>query len=114
MLGRQIDIISTHIHNLTLIQQGTTAELPKAEEIAEDAVRAEEMLESLKADADLVRTLDTGVADTLTSDDERAIMAEFDQTEAAPEKAAETSAATPEPAAEDSARQSQEREPEAS
>src|SRR5204862_4064808 len=44
VMGQQVDVISTHIHNLTLIQQGQVAKLPNSEELTQDAVRAEEML----------------------------------------------------------------------
>ncbi len=82
MLNQQINIISTHIHNLTLTQQGEMAKLPEAEELTEVAVEAEEMIESLRADADLVDTLESGVADTMASDDELAILQEFEDTQA--------------------------------
>jgi hypothetical protein len=88
--------------------------VPKAEEITEDAVRAEEMLESLKADADLVGSLDTGVADALASEDELAIMAEFEQAETTPEKATEPPAAAPETTPEDTPAKPERGEPEAS
>jgi hypothetical protein len=71
------------VHNLTLTQQGEMAKLPAAEELTEIAVQAEEMLETLKADADLVDTLDMGVADSLASDDELAILAEFEASDPA-------------------------------
>jgi hypothetical protein len=83
MLNQQINVISTHVHNLTLTQQGEMAKLPAAEELTEIAVQAEEMLETLKADADLVDTLDMGVADSLASDDELAILAEFEASDPA-------------------------------
>jgi hypothetical protein len=79
MLNKQIDILSTDIHNLTLIQQGQMAELPNTENLTENAVRAEEMLESLQADAEMVSTLETGMTESLTSDEELAILAEFDE-----------------------------------
>ncbi len=91
MLNKQIDIISTDIHNLTLIQQGEVAKLPDTTELTENAVRAEEMLETLRADADLVGSLETGIEETLTSDEELAILKEFeeiDQTPPATEKRA--------------------------
>lgn len=91
MLNQQINIIATDIHNLTLIQQGEAAALPDTEELTQNAVRAEEMLETLKADADLVASLGTGVGDVLTSDEESDILAEFD----APLDAPSTSRATP-------------------
>jgi hypothetical protein len=78
MLNKQIDIISTDIHNLTLIQQGELASLPTTEELTENAVRAEEMLETLKADADLVGDLGIGITESLTSDEELAILKELE------------------------------------
>lgn len=79
MLNQQVNIISTDIHNLTLIQQGQAAQLPATEELTQNAVRAEEMLETLKADADLVSSLETGIADVATTDEELAILKEFEQ-----------------------------------
>lgn len=88
MLNKQINIVSTDIHNLTLIQQGEMASLPDTEELTENAVRAEEMLETLKADADLVSSLETGIEESLTSDEELAILREFkEEAEPAPAKA---------------------------
>ncbi|MGD2108547.1 MAG: hypothetical protein PVI86_04055 [Phycisphaerae bacterium] len=78
MLNRQIDIISTDIHNLTLIQQGEMAQLPDTTELTENAVKAEEMLETLQADAELVGQLETGMEATLSSDEELAILKEFE------------------------------------
>jgi hypothetical protein len=96
MLNQQMNIISTDIHNLTLIQQGQMAKLPNTEELTENAVKAEEMLETLQADADMVSGLETGMAESMTSDEELAILAEFDETppEAAPVQAAPTKAAS--------------------
>ena len=103
MLNKQIDVISTDIHNLTLIQQGQMAQLPETSELTENAVRAEEMLEELQADADMVGSLETGMEESLMSDDELAIMKEFDGPEAEPvveEKVASNDAiATPPQAA---------------
>lgn len=99
MLNKQIDIISTDIHNLTLIQQGEMASLPDTEELTQNAVRAEEMLETLQADADLVGSLETGIEETLASDDELAILKEFDEEKTPPEVAApsKVAQATPPP-----------------
>jgi hypothetical protein len=79
MLNQQVNIISTDIHNLTLIQQGQVAHLPATEELTQNAVRAEEMLETLRADADLVSSLETGIADVATTNEELAILKEFEQ-----------------------------------
>ena len=97
MLNKQIDIISTDIHNLTLIQQGQIAELPDTETLTENAVKAEEMLETLKADSELVGMLETGMEESLTSDDELAILREFEGVEepAAEQVTREESAAGP-------------------
>ncbi len=81
MLNSQINILSTNIHNLTLIQQGQMAKLPDTEELTENAVQAEEMLESLKADADMVGGLETGLGEVMTSDEELAILKEFEAAE---------------------------------
>lgn len=93
MLNKQIDILSTDIHNLTLIQQGEVARLPSSEELTENAVKAEEMLETLNTDADLVNSLETGMATWMTSAEERAILDEFEQIERAPAADAAPSAA---------------------
>ena len=81
MLNQQINIVATHIHNLTLTQQGQMAKLPEAEELTDVAVQAEEMLESLKADADLADSLETGMAESQMSDEEMAILKEFEAPE---------------------------------
>jgi hypothetical protein len=100
MLNQQINIISTDIHNLTLIQQGEMAQLPDTEELTENAVKAEEMLESLKANSELVGSLDTGMADAATSEEELAILAEFEASDEPPVKEEEKVAKMPERAVE--------------
>ncbi len=85
MLNQQINILSTNIHNLTLIQQGEMAQLPDTEELTENAVHAEEMLESLKADADMVGSLEAGLGEVMSNDEELAILKEFDEVETAQE-----------------------------
>lgn len=84
VLGQQVDVISTHIHNLTLIQQGTMAKLPSSEEITQDAVRAEEMLEQLGSDVQLTQTLSVGVGVGSASDEELAILQELEGGGSAP------------------------------
>ncbi|UCG31731.1 MAG: hypothetical protein JSU68_08680 [Phycisphaerales bacterium] len=78
-LNQQINIIATRIHNLTLIQNGQMAQLPSTEELAEEAVQAEEMLEQLKADADMVASLETTMSDTLADQEELEVLKEFDE-----------------------------------
>ncbi len=85
MLNQQINIISTDIHNLTLIQQGDLAQLPDTEELTTHAVEAEEMLESLRADSEMVGSLEAGIEQTLMSDEEQAILKEFESHDAGAE-----------------------------
>ncbi len=99
MLNQQINIISTDIHNLTLIKQGQVAQLPDTEQLTEHAVEAEEMLERLKSDSDLVGGLETGMEESVMSDEELAILKELegDTEEAAPP--AKIAASEPSPSA---------------
>lgn len=78
MVGQQIDVISTHIHNLTMIQQGQVAKLPSSEEITADAVRAEEMLEQLGAEVELASSLGGAVKETGLSQEEMDILREME------------------------------------
>ena len=99
MLNQQVNILSTNVHNLTLIQQGEMAKLPDTEELTENAVRAEEMLETLQADSELVGGLENDVAESMTSDEELAILSEFEAADAPVSHArAEDAAATKAPA----------------
>ncbi len=92
MLNKQINIISTDIHNLTLIQQGNMAQLPSTEELTENAVQAEEMLESLQVDAELIGQMEAGVAEVAMDEDELAILREFEAPAAVDSSTAERSA----------------------
>lgn len=78
MLSKQINIISTHIHNLQLSEAGATAQLPTSEELTEAAVNAEEILESLNASADLVTGLEVGMAESVMSAEEADILKELE------------------------------------
>ena len=57
VLNQQVDVVSTHLHNLELVQQGQTANLPDAEEMTADAVKAEEMLAELEAGSELAASI---------------------------------------------------------
>ena len=59
VLNQQINVVSTHLHNLELVQQGQTAKLPDSEELTNDAVAAEEMLAQLQADNELAGSVGT-------------------------------------------------------
>jgi hypothetical protein len=96
MLNKQTDILSTDIHNLTLIEQGKVAELPSTEDLTENAVQAEEMLETLAADAELVSGLETGTAEAAMTENELAILKEFEEAEEAPPEQPEATTHAPE------------------
>lgn len=57
VLNQQINVVSTHLHNLELVQQGQSSKLPDSEALTNDAVAAEEMLAQLEADAELAGTV---------------------------------------------------------
>jgi hypothetical protein len=99
MLSKQINIISTHIHNLELAQTGSVAALPSGEELTEAAVNAEEILEQLAASDELVSGMEVGMAQSAISSDEAAILKELEapaaekSPEGAPSEAAPTQVA---------------------
>ncbi|MBU0640680.1 MAG: hypothetical protein KKB50_17595 [Planctomycetes bacterium] len=101
---QQIDIIGTHVHHLTLAEQGKRLELPKAEDLTREAAEAEHVISGLAANADLARSIEVTGETPLMEQEEADIMAEFQQladsrvaAEAAP---AEASSAPAEPAGE--------------
>jgi hypothetical protein len=87
VFNSQIDVVSTHLHNLELLQQGKSAKLPDSDEITEDAARAEEMLAELQASTEAA----AGATSTLTggmSDEEQALYDELTRETAEPPAAA--------------------------
>jgi hypothetical protein len=101
VLNQQIDVVSTHLHTLELVQQGKGAQLPSGEDLTKDAEAAEEVLAQLQADRELASSLST--PGTSLSDEEQALYDEL-QAELAPKasepakpQAAETPTRTPEP-----------------
>lgn len=100
ILSKQINIISTHIHNLELAQTGSLAKLPSSEELTEAAVNAEEILEQLTASDELVSGLDVTMAEASMSSEEADIMKELEGLEAAAEIPAEKLPQVDSPAAE--------------
>jgi len=75
MVAAQINIIDTHLHNLSLSQHQIPVGLPGEEELAEAAAEAEETVESLEANDALASTLTVGMAGM--SEEEKEIMAEL-------------------------------------
>jgi len=84
VLNQQVNVVSTHLHNLELVQQGKLAELPNSEQIADDAAAAEEMLAELAAQSELAETagglepLAGGGATAGLSAEEAALFAELE------------------------------------
>jgi hypothetical protein len=79
-----------------LVQQGQTAKLPDGEEMAADAVKAEEMLAELEANTELAASVG-GVATATMSQEEQALYEELEREgqSPAPTPARESSPAPP-------------------
>ncbi len=84
MLDQQINVISTHLHNLTLVQQGQAAKLPSPDELASDAAAAEATMAELQADYELAGSV-TSTTPTGLSDEEQELYDELER-EAGEEK----------------------------
>jgi hypothetical protein len=78
VITRNVDVLSTHIHNLELISSNREAYRPSPEELNEAAGRVDELLSSLKEDADLAAGIEAERATDLQSTEEAAILREFE------------------------------------
>lgn len=78
VLNQQINVVSTHLHNLELVQQGQVASLPNTDEMTADAVKAEEVLAELEANAELAGTVGSIGASGMTAE-EQALFDELEQ-----------------------------------
>lgn len=81
MLGvfnQQLNVVSTHLHNLELVHTGTSAKLPDSEEIASDAAAAEEMLARLQADNEVADSVG-GLSTISMSAEEQALFEELER-----------------------------------
>jgi hypothetical protein len=78
VLNQQINVVSTHLHNLELVSQGQSAQLPTSEEMAEDAAHAEEVLAELQASTELAGSIGATGATGLT-DEEQALYDELER-----------------------------------
>ncbi len=76
VLNQQIDVVSTHLHTLELVQQGKSTKLPSGEDLTKDAEKAEEVLAKLQADRELAGSLTPAGATSLT-DEEQALYDEL-------------------------------------
>jgi hypothetical protein len=70
VLNQQINVVGTHLHNLDIARQGSTANLPSSEEIAQDAAKAEEVLAELQASSELADELAGGLGTLGMSEEE--------------------------------------------
>jgi hypothetical protein len=76
VLNQQVNVVSTHLHNLELQQQGKAANLPDSEEMAADAAAAEEVLAELEANSELASSVGAMVQGGM-SDEEQALYDEL-------------------------------------
>ena len=93
MLNQQINVVSTHLHNLELVQQGQVAALPSSEDLANDAAAAEEVLAELQANNEVAGSIGS-IAGTGLSEEEQALYEELER-EAAGSKTAEAPMSMP-------------------
>ena len=94
ILNQQINVVSTHLHNLELVQQGQVASLPNTEEMTADAVKAEEVLAELEASAELAGTVGSVGAAGL-SPEEQALYEELERESGEPASASAAPPARP-------------------
>jgi hypothetical protein len=104
VLNQQINVVSTHLHNLELVQQGSAAKLPDADEMTADAVKAEEMLAELEATTELAATTGSVATGGLT-EEEQALFEELERESAGTVDEAPEDVAAPEPKTGDRQRQ---------
>ena len=93
VLNQQIDVVSTHLHNLELVRQGQTAHLPDGDEVAADSAKAEEMLAELQAHSELAGSVG-GITASGMTDEERALYEELERDSAPPAVAPTVSTTT--------------------
>jgi hypothetical protein len=93
VLNQQINVVSTHLHNLEMVHQGQTAHLPDSDEMASDAAKAEEMLAELEASGELAASVSSGGAMAGLTAEEQALYDELSAEHAAtrPAEAGSTS-----------------------
>lgn len=93
VLNQQINVVSTHLHNLELQRQGQTAKLPDSEEMAADAAAAEEVLAELQAGSELAESVGLTAHGSM-SDEEQALYEELLNESKAPAAPAATPTAS--------------------
>jgi hypothetical protein len=86
VLNQQINVVSTHLHNLELVRQGQRADLPSSEDLTADAVKAEEVLAELEASSELAGSVGLSSTTGLT-EEEQALYDELERDAKGPEEA---------------------------
>ncbi len=80
---QQIEVLGTHIHHLTLAEQGRRMDLPSAEELTREAAQAEQVIATLSANADLARSIEVSGESPMMAEEELAVLEELRQLSAA-------------------------------
>lgn len=75
----QIEVLGTHIHHLSLKQQGAKMDLPSAEDLTRSAAEAESVMAELSANAELAQSIEVGMMSPGQSDAEDEILKEFER-----------------------------------
>jgi hypothetical protein len=70
VLNQQINVVSTHLHNLELQRQGKAANLPDSDEMAADAAAAEEVLAELQAGSELADSVGSQTHGGMSSEEQ--------------------------------------------
>ena len=94
LFTQQIDIIGTHIHHLTLAEQGKRLELPSAEDLTREAAQAEQMISEVAANADLAASIEVTGETPMMAEEEAAIFEEFQKVAASQSAASGAGEAT--------------------
>ena len=74
----QIEVLGTHIHHLTLKQQGEKFDLPSAEELTREAAEAEQVMAELSTNAELAHGIEVGAMTPTMAAEEADILKEFE------------------------------------
>jgi len=94
ILNKQSQILGRQIHNLEVAQTARTSDLPASEAMTEAAAAAETALEELDETYETVRTVSSAISDETMTEEEAAILAEFEAEAAKQAEAARTSPET--------------------
>ena len=95
MFSQQIDVIGTHIHHLTLAEQGKRLELPSSEDLTREAAEAEQVVAQVAANADLAASIEVSPETPAMAQEEADILKEFEQAAQSSTPAPEAQSAAP-------------------